>query len=106
MNTITLTGLYFDLPRDTSHLESRLMGFDPEDVLDAMELATEARTFLNNSSIKQYYLLVVLEGETYGAGFKLEGECVVLTTLLTPVMVVGNDKNRKGFAPVTQLSVA
>jgi len=87
----------------THHLEVRAYGFDLDIILDSVELATQARSFTNLRGAKQTYLLVTLEGETWGVGYILRGDCLVCTTLLTTSMVRQNELGSSSVENFTHL---
>ena len=78
----------------TEHLEDRLHGHDYEFILDLAELATEGRQFTNYEGAKQSYLIATIASEQWGIGFRVEQSYLIVTTLLTPDMLITNERKR------------
>ena len=87
----------------THHLATRANGFDLDLILDSVELATQARAFTNTRGEEQTYLLVTLDFDTWGVGYRLQGTTLVCTTLLTPTMVQANELG-KGVSNLKELT--
>ena len=106
MRTITLTYLTFS---ENAH---NLHGFDEEELLDALDNATEGRSFTNQQGFEQLYALVELPArtglgtETYGLGFGLYEDEAQIRTVLTPEMVRANELGGRGLPDIEPIRLS